>query len=292
MRDRSAAAARTLTFLRTSGRLVLFVALAFLLFLGAALLDVEPTIARYSGGRSMPRLLGWAAVQGAIVLLASWVPLRLLDDLPLAGLGLGRPGALRDSARGVLLGAACLALPLALLWGLGVVAATGLAPPGAEFLAWAAGAVLVNAFMQEVAFHGYPWLLLDRTLGPAWALGITAALFAWWHADAMAGSALAAANLFGFGLLFGALRWRSGALWLPVAAHAAWNVPARAGPRPHGERERPPRPAVGRAAAPRRARPPHRGGLRARGEPGRLAHRSPALAATLRWRPTASPAPR
>jgi len=284
--------ARTLTFLRTSGRLVLFLALAFLLFLVAAMLGVEPAIARASAGQAMPRLLGWATVQAALVLLASLVPLRLLDGLPLSALGLGRSGALRDSARGALFGAAWLALPLALLWGLGGVAATGLPPPGAEFLAWAAGAVLVNAFMQEVAFHGYPWLLLERALGPAWALGLTAALFAAWHADAIAGSALAAANLFGAGLLFGALRWRSGALWLPVAAHATWNVllgPVLGLTVSGSDLLAPPSGALLRLAGPDLLT----GG--AFGFEGSLLvslTTALAFAAGLRWRPTASPAPR
>jgi hypothetical protein len=58
-----------------------------------------------------------------------------------------------------------------------------------------------------------------RTFGPAAAVVLSAALFA-----AMHGDSYRFAFTFGVGLVFGALRLRTGSLWPPVVAHVALNT--------------------------------------------------------------------
>jgi membrane protease YdiL (CAAX protease family) len=80
-------------------------------------------------------------------------------------------------------------------------------------------AVLLAPLCEEAAFRGYLQRTLLGAMRPAWAIAITALLFAARHLDPVRFPALIL-----LGALFGWLAWRSGSLWPAVAAHAANNA--------------------------------------------------------------------
>jgi membrane protease YdiL (CAAX protease family) len=106
-----------------------------------------------------------------------------------------------------------------------------------EFLRWAAVSYPLNAALQEeVLFRGVLLALALRSLGTAGAVALTAAAFAGWHVavdyETMGNSSVAdhdllyalaqagsLAALFVAGLVFAALRLRTGSLAGPVVAH-------------------------------------------------------------------------
>jgi hypothetical protein len=80
-------------------------------------------------------------------------------------------------------------------------------------------AVGAAPLMEEFAFRGWIQRPLERRLGPAWAIGITAALFALAHfqPDGIP------VRLVG-GIALGWAVWATGSIRAGVALHVAWNV--------------------------------------------------------------------
>ncbi|GAA2888717.1 hypothetical protein Acy02nite_70670 [Actinoplanes cyaneus] len=79
---------------------------------------------------------------------------------------------------------------------------------------------LATVVVEEVAFRGVLWGLIDRDHGPVWATGVTALLFGLWHlaperpwTDALF-TAVA-------GVVLGVLRALGGGLLAPVLVHWA-----------------------------------------------------------------------
>jgi len=102
---------------------------------------------------------------------------------------------------------------------------------------------LSTVVFEEIAFRGVLWGLIAADHGPTWATGVSAALFGVWHVlpaldllktnQALRGDAPARRRLWtvlgtvGFttlaGLLFGAIRQRTGSLLAPALLHWATN---------------------------------------------------------------------
>jgi membrane protease YdiL (CAAX protease family) len=88
----------------------------------------------------------------------------------------------------------------------------------ARYWVVAAGIVLGAPVAEEIVFRGYLQQALLGVLRPAWAIGVTAAVFGAAHTLP---NALPIAMLGGF---FGWLAHRTGALWPAVLAHAVHNA--------------------------------------------------------------------
>ncbi|MBT2392302.1 CPBP family intramembrane metalloprotease [Streptomyces sp. ISL-1] len=102
-----------------------------------------------------------------------------------------------------------------------------------------------TVLLEEVAFRGVLWAMMQRRWGPAWATAVSSALFGLWHIQPSRGlthSNAAAEAVFGTGgtgvalsvaaavagtalagVVFCELRRRSGSLIPPVALHCALN---------------------------------------------------------------------
>ena len=97
-------------------------------------------------------------------------------------------------------------------------------PQGAKEKAWWVGVSAAAGFGEEVTYRGVLFLLLTLLTGNAWiaALG-SGLLFAAGHAFQ---SRLSMIIIFGFALVFQGLAYRSGSLYVPMLAHALYDVAA------------------------------------------------------------------
>ncbi|PSL36758.1 hypothetical protein CLV49_0356 [Labedella gwakjiensis] len=125
---------------------------------------------------------------------------------------------------GVVVGAGAVSVASGLL----VASSTyrrGLEPsPPLSIIAALAAFALATAVIEEVAFRGVLFSLVDRIGGPLVALATTSIAFGLVHVFNPASSPWACVALaLGPGLLFGALVVRTRRLLSAVAAHAAWN---------------------------------------------------------------------
>jgi len=170
----------------------------------------------------------YRAAGAVIVLIAVAVVVRLLSSTA------GEIGARRESARGV-------ALALGALLAVGIVAAfigPALAEPFFGPLPVRMGEVaalfpallfaIANASMEETVYRGALLRWVTRAHGPILAMAVQAAAFGLAHGvgSDFAGSPLPvmAATAVG-GLAFGVVALRTGSLLLPIALHAALDIP-------------------------------------------------------------------
>jgi len=160
---------------------------------------------REGGGRSVTRLLGlrkprpeWvgSAVRAVLAGAAGFVGARVATTVALEFLRIDWRQLPAQQISEVVRGAE----------GLRVVA-------GASLLA-----VVVAPVAEETIFRSVLYLPLRQRLGPVAAGLVVAVLFSAGH-----GYLLGAAQLFVLSLVFSALFERSGSLWVPIAAHAAFN---------------------------------------------------------------------
>ncbi|MCC7381825.1 MAG: CPBP family intramembrane metalloprotease [Deltaproteobacteria bacterium] len=178
----------------------------------------------------LPPLFALAATQAIAHAFPAWLIARWLRPevrlLPLDAPSARRP-AIIASAIGIgafaWLGAALPAawltralLPGAGSAGQGLEQALGLADAPWPLLLL--GVALVPAFAEELVFRGALFGLLRARIGAASAIVLQAILFGLLH-----GSAYRFLPTAVLGLLLGLLRERSGALWLPMLAHALSN---------------------------------------------------------------------
>lgn len=164
-----------------------------------------------------------------------------------AELGLGRESLVRGLVWG---GLAALAVAIAYAVGVAVPATRGLfrdtryriGPGSAVALAFVT-IPLSTVVFEEIAFRGVLWGLVAAEHGPAWATGVSAALFGVWHVlpaldllrtnQALATDAPARRRVWTVlgtvafttlaGLVFGELRHRTGSLLAPTLLHWATN---------------------------------------------------------------------
>ncbi|MFQ6091036.1 MAG: type II CAAX prenyl endopeptidase Rce1 family protein [Candidatus Bipolaricaulia bacterium] len=211
--------------LRAGWRLLLFVALLFLLFT-----ILTAPLARFflpPKGAETPQAMRTSLLLDGYLLLplllASWLMTRYIDRRPFASLGLDLKGPWgREFLIGALIGlamggaylvAGLLAGSVRLGWG-----------RPSWGLAALIGSLLLAAFFEETLFHGYPFQTLIEGLGPYPALFLISVVFSLFHRANPHFSLLGSINIGLAGLLLGVGLLRTRALWLPIGIHFSWNL--------------------------------------------------------------------
>ncbi len=95
--------------------------------------------------------------------------------------------------------------------------------PWASF-AFGGLALFFGAMGEELLFHGYPFQLLIRAVGPFATILPVSVIFGLMHSTNLNVSFLGIVNTIAWGFLLGYAAWRTGALWLSIGLHFGWNV--------------------------------------------------------------------
>ncbi len=216
-------------------RALLFVLAAGLLLLVAIvvvgevlrLLSPGPVAGPRSSLPSPRVLLPVYVVADAVLLLVSWVFLRLLDQRSFPALGLWfYRGWARELVLGIVLGGGLVVAVVAILAGGGWVRYHGWAVEASVvLLEMTKLAVFVGlaACSEELIFRGYPFQRLVDSVGPLVALLALSALFGAAHLRNPAATPLSTANTILSGVLLALTYLKTRALWLPIGLHWAWN---------------------------------------------------------------------
>lgn len=171
----------------------------------------------------LDRLYGETA-SALTLLVAVWLMLRFVDHRPFQSVGFKANRLFRETGLGLLLGTAMLGLAMVLVWvggWLGVREGSG--SPGSPILILGV-ALLANAVTQELTVRGYVLQAIETRFGWLKALLWSSIFFVALHGGALAeGAILPIANLFLAGVVFGLAYIVTRNLWLPIAAHFAWN---------------------------------------------------------------------
>lgn len=161
----------------------------------------------------------WYALLCATTLLTA----RYHDHRNAMWVGLGRHRwLLRELATGALLGAgmALLAwIPCALLGAVSINHAVAW-----DQLVVGTGYMVLSAAGEELLFRGYFYQRLNELLGITISTLLMALLFALAHLQNPEVTAMGLVNVSLASIFFSLCYLRTGSLWLPMAAHAAWNV--------------------------------------------------------------------
>lgn len=162
----------------------------------------------------------------AAILGLTYLFRRYLDQRSLASLGLEAPGALRLTARGLLVGIVLISIPLLVQLPFGTMTLTGNTAAASTVVAWGAGILLWLAFSamaEEIVSRGY--LLQNLAAGSTVPLGVlgSSAVFAWLHLANPNVSAISLLNILLAGVFFSLYYLLEGSLWGPFGAHLAWN---------------------------------------------------------------------
>jgi membrane protease YdiL (CAAX protease family) len=190
-------------------------------------------VAFYALGFVLDSLLRWAfgglagptlAVLGS-AFFATWLALRIYEDLPVTSVGLTWSRASFDNlllglAAGA--GVACLALLPPLLVGAAHIEWRHAAAP--DGIAFAILCLAAGSVGEEVFFRGYGFQTLISRLGAWPSIMLIGALFGVMHSANPDASTFGIVNTAGFGILFGYAYLRSRDLWLPVGLHFGWNI--------------------------------------------------------------------
>jgi membrane protease YdiL (CAAX protease family) len=213
--------------LRTPWRLALFVAcFIFVLQLEVLVLPWLATVP-VEEGRFSAGLVAQGALILAAAVLAGWVLLRWVDRRPAGSMGFGfHRGVPAELALGLAIGAASLAVPVALATAFGAYRVT---PDGGSAAAWLAmaasglAAFALPAAAEEALFRGYPFRALVDGPGPWVAVLLTSVAFALVHGANPNVTALGLLNIFLAGVLLAVAVLRTGSLWFASAVHLGWN---------------------------------------------------------------------
>jgi membrane protease YdiL (CAAX protease family) len=213
---------------RTGWRIVGYLICWFALFGGVLYLigGPEPTVTR----NVIAHLVGVGAAIGVTAVFR-----RFVDRRPWRDIGLIAPDRRPFAyiAGGFAAGVTVVGFWFAVQLALGSAKVTGLELTergGVGTLGLLAVGLLyygTSAVTEEVAFRGYIFQNLRAALPMAWAVGLTGLIFASGHfLGGSAGPLHAAIGLLDF-VLFSSLmiltRLRTGALWMAISFHAAWN---------------------------------------------------------------------
>jgi membrane protease YdiL (CAAX protease family) len=155
--------------------------------------------------------------------IAILVVTRLYDRMSpsWAGIGLHRWTG-RELSAGSLLGVLMALVAWAPSALSGDVVAGPATPAGAvvDLLAY----LLIGAMLEELAFRGYLFQRVVEIIGPVAATLGASVLFAVMHLQNPSVSAVAMLNIFIASILFSLCYFVTGSVWLPMAAHALWNI--------------------------------------------------------------------
>jgi membrane protease YdiL (CAAX protease family) len=150
----------------------------------------------------------------------------VMDRRPMVSLGFEpRPAALAQCLVGFALGGALLATVFGVGWLLGWYRVAGMLPAGRAPLLIVVSLVILLplAAAEEIALRGYVLQALERRYSWRWGLGISAVIFALCHGANPNAGWPAYLGITVAGLYLGAAYLWTRRLWLPIAAHTAWN---------------------------------------------------------------------
>jgi membrane protease YdiL (CAAX protease family) len=155
-----------------------------------------------------------------LLLLVIILVTRLFDRKPLIWAGIGTHRWMgRELLQGTALGGAMATLVwLPFLLSGGADAGT----PGSNFLVQT-GYLVMSAAGEEILFRGYLFQRMVEIAGPLVATVLLSALFAFAHLANPEMTTFSGVNIFLGGIFFSLCYLRTGSLWLPFAAHFAWN---------------------------------------------------------------------
>lgn len=214
--------------LRSLGRAALFLLLVFALTLTGVL--AIPGLAEAplpDGGGFSAGLVAQFGLALIAALAATWVLRAAVERRAADGLGFPLDArAPRDGAVGLAIGAAGIAVVIALLAVAGVYRFVGEGGSAGAWLATAGVslvAFVIPAAAEEAVFRGYLLGTLTEGTGATAAVVITSLLFALLHGGNPAVGPLAFANLFLAGVLLALAVLRTGTLWLATGVHVGWN---------------------------------------------------------------------
>jgi membrane protease YdiL (CAAX protease family) len=166
----------------------------------------------------------WERIAAYMLLLAATLLIaRFYDHMPPSWVGLGLHGWTgRELGFGAMLGT----IMVVIAWG--IVASTGTVRPGEtdnllDFTYWSF-IILVNAAGEELLFRGYLFQRGIEIFGTVTATLLASAIFALAHLLNPSITIIAVVNIFLAGIFFSLCYLRTGSLWLPMAAHAIWNL--------------------------------------------------------------------
>ncbi|MGD9800498.1 MAG: lysostaphin resistance A-like protein [Parvularculaceae bacterium] len=158
-----------------------------------------------------------------VVILAYWAVVRLIEKRAIVELRLAPLGVVL----GALSGAALISITTLSLFAAGIYEVTAVRGLQSGLLD-AAGLILVAAMLEEVAFRGVLFRMLEGAWGTVPALWLSSLLFSLQHMDNVEGAGLVALlTTFISATLIGAF-WtlvfvHTRNLWVVGANHAAWN---------------------------------------------------------------------
>jgi uncharacterized protein len=155
-------------------------------------------------------------------LLTVYVFRRVFDNRSFISLGFEWKGHQRHAMIGLLLGLVLLGVESLILYFTGHLAWTGVTVDVADLLSGLIIMILV-AVSEEVVFRGYLLNNLMQSVNKWVALGITALLFASFHAGNPGITLLALLNIFLSGLLLGLNYIYTKNLWFAIVFHFSWN---------------------------------------------------------------------
>ena len=175
-------------------------------------------------------MLATAVFLVALGLVASWVPLRWMEQRSLRTIGIGlRASAARDVLLGLLGGGLT---PAVVAFGFYAVGAATIIPAAPDLLATTLPMIVAMALIsswEEIALRGY-FMQAIAAMGGPWAAAIVSGLvFGLIHAGNPGANPMGLAITALNGILLALLVVRTGSLWLACAYHAGWNLSAAVG---------------------------------------------------------------
>ncbi|WP_188194707.1 CPBP family glutamic-type intramembrane protease [Nonomuraea sp. SYSU D8015] len=198
----------------------------------AALVVFHGANAIFGAGYDRWSHMARAGAMFLLVVPAVVLATRLLDRMPLSGIGLS---PLRQGVLQLLRGMACWLIPAAA--GVAVCLASGWAQIAlngsvSEMLVTAAGLLLLvfvfEAFPEELVFRGYVLRNLAARLGQWPALWSQAVLFTLWGLVNGGENSLSRSVLFfAFAVVAGLLRTMTGSVWTSIGFHLAFQTAAQ-----------------------------------------------------------------
>ena len=168
-----------------------------------------------------PYRVAWPQLLAALIsfLVYRWF-IRSTEKRALAEFGIR--GAGREFGVGLLLGAGLVGSVFAVLGLLGVYQFDGINALSLSLLLPLAELMLVG-LTEEMLFRGIVFRITEDAIGGAWAMVISALLFALAHLPNEGISLLGIAALSAYSVMQAALYMRTRRLWLCIANHIAWN---------------------------------------------------------------------
>jgi uncharacterized protein len=91
-------------------------------------------------------------------------------------------------------------------------------------LAIFAFALLLNTIFQELLFRGYLFKIFEDNLNSTKAIILSSLIFLGFHAGAIQAGIIPAINVFGAGVIFAILYYKTRSIWVPVIVHYLWNA--------------------------------------------------------------------